>query len=281
MSADRLAEKLAHAERLGRLPKVVIPVHLAGQACDMAAIRSLGERYGFRIIEDASHAVGAEYRDEKVGNCRYSDIAVFSFHPVKIITTAEGGLALTNDPDLAKRMELLRSHGITRDEAEMREASHGPWYYEQLDLGFNYRMTELQGALGLSQMNRLGAFVSRRRELAASYDDAFRNQPFSVQEQTPDARSSFHLYIIHLGERGACRSRAEAFADLRRRGIGVNLHYIPIYLQPYYRRLGFAPGHCPEAEHYYAGAISVPLFADMTDEQQNLVVEAVKAAARP
>ncbi|MGZ8313025.1 MAG: UDP-4-amino-4,6-dideoxy-N-acetyl-beta-L-altrosamine transaminase [Allosphingosinicella sp.] len=280
MSVERLAEKLESAAAAGRLPKVVIPVHLAGQSCDMAAIHALGARYGFRIIEDASHAVGARYRGGPVGDCRYSDIAVFSFHPVKIITTAEGGLALTNNADLAARMALLRSHGITRDEALMVDDSPGPWYYEQLALGFNYRMTDLQAALGLSQLDRLDAFVARRRALAAVYDDAFLNRPIAVQWQAPDSESSYHLYIIHLGERGGTRDRGAAFAELRARGIGVNLHYIPVYLQPYYRALGFAPGHCPEAERYYAGAVSIPLYSGMADADQTAVIEAVATVAR-
>jgi UDP-4-amino-4,6-dideoxy-N-acetyl-beta-L-altrosamine transaminase len=277
MSAEALAAKLETAEAAGRLPKVVIPVHLAGQSCDMAAIRGLGERYGFRIVEDASHAIGARYRGEPVGNCRYSDIAVFSFHPVKIVTTAEGGLATTNDPALAAAMNLHRSHGITRLESEMESESHGPWYYEQIALGYNYRMTELQAALGTSQMGRLETFVARRRALAAAYDRAFENRNLSFQWQHPETESSYHLYIIRV--RGGAARRAEAFAQLRAAGIGVNLHYIPVYLQPYYRRLGFRLGLCPEAEAYYEGAISIPLYYGMSDEDQQTVVDAVMAAA--
>jgi UDP-4-amino-4,6-dideoxy-N-acetyl-beta-L-altrosamine transaminase len=279
MSPRCLAEKLAQAEREGRLPKVVIPVHLAGQPCEMVEIHALAQRYGFRIIEDASHAVGARYRGEPVGNCRYSDIAVFSFHPVKIVTTAEGGIALTQDPALAKRMALLRSHGITRDPAEMEGENQGAWYYEQLELGFNYRMTDMQAALGLSQMDRLSRFVDRRREIAARYDAAFANQPFSVQQQHPDTESSYHLYVIHLHARGPGR-RKQVFDDLRSRGIGVNLHYIPVHLQPYYRRKGFGPGLCPAAEDYYEGAISVPLYPGLSAADEETVIEAVKAAVR-
>ncbi|HEY7809924.1 MAG TPA: UDP-4-amino-4,6-dideoxy-N-acetyl-beta-L-altrosamine transaminase [Allosphingosinicella sp.] len=279
MSVDALAAKLAKAEASGRLPKVVIPVHLAGQSCDMAGIRALGDRYGFRIIEDASHAVGADYRDVPVGRCTYSDIAIFSFHPVKIVTTAEGGIALTNDSGLAGKMALLRTHGITRDPAEMESESHGPWYYEQVDLGFNYRMTEMQAALGSSQMSRLTEFVARRREIAAIYDDAFANEPIAVQWQEPDTASSWHLYVIRL--RGADMGRrAEAFAALREAGLGVNLHYMPVYLQPYYRRLGFEPGLCPEAEAYYRESISIPLYAGMSDADVETVIAAVKAVAR-
>lgn len=278
MSVAALSAKLEQADRLGRLPKVVIPVHLAGQSCDMAAIKALADRYGFRIIEDASHAVGARYRGEPVGNCRYCDIAIFSFHPVKIITTAEGGLALTNDPRLAAAMSLYRSHGITRCAAEMQSASHGPWYYEQVALGFNYRMTDLQAALGTSQIKRLDAFVARRRALAAAYDEAFRNRALSCQWQDPDTESSYHLYILRWS--GGAARRARAFAALRAAGIGVNVHYFPVYLQPYYRQLGFDPGHCPEAERYYEGAISIPLYAGMSDAEQEKVIEAVLAATQ-
>lgn len=279
MSPERLAEKLDSAKREGRLPKVVIPVHLAGQSCDMAALHALAQRYGFRIIEDASHAVGAAYRDEPVGNCRYSDIAVFSFHPVKIVTTGEGGIALTNDPALAAQMALLRTHGVTRDERLMEGESHGPWYNEQVTLGFNYRMTDMQAALGTSQMSRLRAFVDKRREIAARYDHAFANQPFTVQAQNPDTRSSYHLYIIHV-RRADAALRREVFEDLRRRGLGVNLHYIPVYLQRFYRRLGFQPGLCPAAEDYYAGAISIPLYPGLSDGDQATVIDAVIAAVR-
>ena len=277
MSVERLAQMLQTAAAAGRLPKVVIPVHLAGQSCDMAAIRELSQRFGFKVIEDASHAVGARYKDEPVGNCRFSDVAVFSFHPVKIVTTGEGGIALTNDSTLADRMRLLRSHGMTRDEAAMEGESHGAWYYEQLSLGFNYRMTDIQAALGTSQIGRLEPFVERRRAIAARYDEAFANQPLTCPWQHPDTRSSYHLYIIRLHDAGHHR---EAFDALRDRGIGVNLHYIPIYLQPYYRRLGFKPGHCPEAERYYGSAISIPLYPDLTDADQQAVIDAVKAVAR-
>ena len=279
LSVDALAAKLEAAERLGRLPDVVIPVHLAGLPCDMAAIHALGQRFGFRIIEDASHAVGASYGGSPVGDCRFSDIAVMSFHPVKIITTGEGGAALTNDADLAQRMALLRTHGVTRDEAEMEGASHGPWYYEQVALGFNYRMTDMQAALGASQIGRLKQFVDARRAISAHYDTAFANEPFAVQQQIAEARSSYHLYIIRLHDVSGGRRRT-VFDALRARGIGVNLHYIPVYLQPYYRRLGFAPGHCPAAEDYYAGAISIPLYPGLSEAERDQVVKAVKEAVR-
>ena len=272
MSVDALVAKLQRAEQDGRLPKVVIPVHMAGQSCDMAALHALGQRYGFRIIEDASHAVGAQYQGAPVGDCRFSDIAVFSYHPVKIITTAEGGLAATNDPELAGRMALLRSHGITREVDAMERPSDGPWYYEQLTLGFNYRMTEIQAALGLSQMRRLDEFVLARRRRAAGYDAALAALPLSRPWQHPDAASSWHLYIIRLDLTRNALDRRQVFDRLRAGGVGVNLHYMPVYLQPYYRRLGFRPGLCPEAERYYDEAISIPLFAGLTDKEQGHVV---------
>lgn len=278
LSPDCLEEKLVAAERAGRLPKVVIPVHLAGQSCDMAAIHALGQRYGFRIIEDASHAVGADYLGRPVGDCRYSDITIFSFHPVKIVTTGEGGIALTNSAELAEAMALYRSHGITRDPTQMEREPDGGWYYEQVALGFNYRMTDMQAALGSSQMTRLDTFVARRRALAARYDAAFAGLDIVRPWQDPATDSSWHLYVIRLDQRRNPVGHRAAYDRLRADGIGVNLHYMPVYLQPYYRRLGFTPGHCPEAEHYYAEAISIPLYAGLTDEDQDKVVAAVRAA---
>lgn len=278
MDVDALAAKLEEAERNGRLPKVVIPVHMAGQSCDMATIADLAERYGFKVIEDASHAVGARYRDEPVGNCRYSAITIFSFHPVKIITTAEGGVALTNDANLAARMAMLRTHGITRDPDLMRQDPDGPWYYEQTDLGFNYRMTEMQAALGLSQMTRLDAFVAKRRELVAWYEHALAGLPLSRPWQHPDTLSSWHLYVVRINLQRNSVSHRGVFERLRELGIGVNLHYIPVYLQPYYHALGFRRGHCPEAERYYGEAISLPLFADLKESEQTQVVTSLRTA---
>ncbi|OIQ97553.1 UDP-4-amino-4-deoxy-L-arabinose--oxoglutarate aminotransferase [mine drainage metagenome] len=281
ISLERLAEKLALAAKTGNLPKVVIPVHLCGQPCNMAGIHALGLQYGFKIIEDASHAIGGRYRgNEVIGNCRYSDITVFSFHPVKIITTAEGGMSTTNDVSLAKRMQLLRSHGITRDVNEMTHEPDGPWYYQQIDLGYNYRMTELQAALGLSQMQRLDEFVSKRHVIARRYDQLFANLPIVTPWQHSDSYSGWHLYVVRLKLKEVGKTHLQVFKALRAAGIGVNLHYIPVYLQPYYEGLGFKMGYCPEAELYYAEAISLPMYPGLTEEQQNHVVKALAEAIR-
>ncbi|WP_028988639.1 UDP-4-amino-4,6-dideoxy-N-acetyl-beta-L-altrosamine transaminase [Thermithiobacillus tepidarius DSM 3134] len=271
-----LEHKLIEAEREGRLPKIVVPVHLAGQPCDMQAIHALSQRFGFRIIEDASHAIGGKYRGEPVGNGRYSDITIFSFHPVKIITTAEGGMALTNDDELAHRMALLRSHGITRDPVQMTQAPEGPWYYQQIDLGFNYRMTELQAALGLSQMERLDEYVSRRHALAERYDEQLADLPLTLPWQHPDSYSGLHLYVIRLKLDKIGKSHREVFEALREQGIGVNLHYIPVHTQPYYQRMGFRLGNYPEAERYYAEAISLPMYPTLTEAQQDHVITTLK-----
>jgi UDP-4-amino-4,6-dideoxy-N-acetyl-beta-L-altrosamine transaminase len=270
-----LERKLVEAEREGRLPKIIVPVHLCGQPCDMQAIHALKQRFGFRIIEDASHAIGGRYRGEPIGNARYSDITIFSFHPVKIITTAEGGMALTNNVELAERMALLRSHGITRDPEWMTHAPDGPWYYQQIDLGFNYRMTELQAALGLSQMERLDDYVSRRHALARRYDAQLADLPVTLPWQHPDSYSGLHLYVIRLKLDQIDRPHREVFEALREQGIGVNLHYIPIHTQPYYQRMGFRLGDFPEGERYYGEAISLPLYPAMTHNQQDQVVAAL------
>ncbi len=272
MDVEALAGKLAQARRHGRLPKVVAPVHFAGQSCDMRAIRALADDYGFKIVEDAAHAIGADYLDGKVGDCRFSDLCVFSFHPVKIVTTGEGGIVTTKDPALAKRLGELRSHGTTRDPSRMDGPSEGPWYYQQIELGLNYRMTDLQAALGASQMKRIDAFVARRRALAARYDEALATLPLVLPAQNPDGRSAFHLYPIQLRLETIGRTRREIFDRLRAAGIGVNVHYIPVHLQPYYRRRGFKPGDFPQSERYYERAISIPLFAAMTDSEQSEVV---------
>lgn len=278
MSVERLAVKLADAEKSGNLPKVVIPVHLCGLPCDMADINALSQRYGFKIIEDASHAIGGKYRGEPIGNCRYSDITVFSFHPVKIITTGEGGMALTNDVQLAKRMQLLRSHGITRDENEMTHAPDGPWYYQQINLGFNYRMTDFQAALGLSQMQRLDEFVTKRHAIAKRYNELLTELPVIIPCQHQDSYSGCHLYVIRLKLDEIGKTHLEVFEALRVADIGVNLHYIPVYWQPYYANLGFKMGLCPEAEQYYSEAISLPMYPTLTESQQNHVVTVLREA---
>jgi UDP-4-amino-4,6-dideoxy-N-acetyl-beta-L-altrosamine transaminase len=273
MSVDKLSQKLAHAKQNNLpLPKVVIPVHLCGQPCDMEKIYALSEEYGFAIIEDASHAIGGKYKNRPVGNCEFSDITVFSFHPVKIVTTAEGGVATTNSTELAQRMALYRSHGITRDNSLMTESSHGGWYYQQVELGFNYRMTEMQAALGVSQMERLEHFVAKRNELAARYDELLKRLPITTPFQIEDSYSGRHLYVIKLELDKIAISHKVVFEQLRNLGIGVNLHYIPVHTQPYYQSLGFKLGQFKEAENYYKQAISIPLFHTMTDEQQQEVV---------
>lgn len=278
LSVDRLSEKLQEAERLGILPKIIVPVHLCGQPCDMEAIYKLSRRYGFKIIEDASHAIGGKYQGKPIGDCRYSDITVFSFHPVKIITTAEGGMALTNNEALAQKMALLRSHGITRDQECMTHPSDGPWYYQQIDLGFNYRMTEMQAALGVSQMTRLDEFVTKRHEIAKNYDKSFGGLPVETPWQHPSSYSGRHLYVIRLDLASIKPTHRQVFEWLRKCGIGVNLHYIPIHMQPYYQEFGFKIGDYPEAERYYAEAISLPLYPGLTSAEQDRVIQAVKEA---
>ncbi|HTG37983.1 UDP-4-amino-4,6-dideoxy-N-acetyl-beta-L-altrosamine transaminase [Sphingomonas sp.] len=273
-----LEAKLIDAQRAGRLPKVVVPVHLTGQPCDMAAIHALGTRFGFRIIEDASHAIGGAYRDEPIGNCRYSDITVFSFHPVKIITTAEGGMATTNDDELATRLQLLRSHGITRDPRLMTGPMEGPWYYQQVMLGYNYRMTDIQAALGISQMKRLREFVERRHAIADRYASLLADLPVTLPWQHPDSYSAYHLYVIRLQLDRMTRSHREVFEHLRARDIMVNLHYIPVHTQPYYRQFGFADGDYPQSEQYYREAISIPMHPSLTDADQDLVTAVLREA---
>ncbi len=276
MSVARLQEKLERAEREGKLPKVVIPVHFAGQSCDMEGISRLAARYGFVTIEDASHGIGGRYLGEPVGNCRYSDMTVFSFHPVKVITSAEGGMVLTNSAALGERLLRLRSHGITSDPALMAEEPHGPWYYEQIELGFNYRMTDLQAALGESQMTMLDRFVARRHQLAQRYDQLLADLPLALPRQHPDTFSAFHLYTVRLDSDAAGKSRKAVLEELRARGITAHVHYIPVHTQPYYRALGFAAGDFPEAERYYREALTLPLYPAMSEEQQDLVVTALR-----
>jgi UDP-4-amino-4,6-dideoxy-N-acetyl-beta-L-altrosamine transaminase len=271
LDVNALARKLEQAAASGRLPKVVVPVHLCGQACDMAGIAALAQQYGFKVIEDASHAIGGTYRGEPVGNCRYSDITVFSFHPVKIITTGEGGMALTRDADLARRLHLLRSHGVTRDQEQMTQAAEGPWYYEQITLGFNYRMTDMQAALGLSQMNQLTDFVRQRHVIARRYDQLLADLPLQLPWQHPECYSGLHLYVIRLQLQNIQRSHREVFELLRGDGILVNLHYMPIYRQPYYRQFGHVPALFPQAELYYAQAITLPMYPQLSEQEQDFV----------
>ena len=268
----KLEEKLIEAEKNGNLPKVVVAVHFSGQPCDLHSIHLLSQKYGFKVIEDASHAIGAKYKGEPVGNCRYSDISVFSFHPVKIITTAEGGMALTNQDVLAEKMALLRSHGITRDASRMTRTPDGPWYYQQIDLGFNYRMTELQAALGISQMDRLDEFVARRHEIANRYEQALINFPVTKPWQHPDSYSGMHLYVIRLQSNSIKKTHSQVFNVLREQGIGVNLHYVPIHTQPFFQKMGFSMGDYPQAEHYYSEAISLPIFQGLSHQQQDQVI---------
>jgi UDP-4-amino-4,6-dideoxy-N-acetyl-beta-L-altrosamine transaminase len=275
MSVESLREKLEYANKIGNLPKVVIPVHLCGQSCDMESIYLLSEKYGFKIIEDASHAIGGRYKDQPVGNCLYSDISVFSFHPVKIITTGEGGLATTNNLELAERMQLLRSHGITREKDKMSYMPDGPWYYEQIALGFNYRMTDIQAALGLSQMERLDFFVTARHDLASRYDALLDQLPLLLPWCDPHSYSALHLYVIRLDLDEIKKTHLQVFEELRESGIGVNLHYMPVYRQPYYQKMGFKNGYCPNAEQYYQEAISLPIFPGLANEDHDKVIAAL------
>jgi UDP-4-amino-4,6-dideoxy-N-acetyl-beta-L-altrosamine transaminase len=272
LSVAALKEKLEVAARDGRLPKVVVVVHFSGQPCEMEAIAVLGRAYGFTVIEDAAHALGAEYRGGRIGGCRYSEMTIFSLHPVKIITTGEGGVVLTNREDLRQRLALLRTHGITRDEKLMTEGSEGPWYYEQLDLGYNYRITDIQAALGYSQLQRLDAFLARRRHLAARYDQMLEGFPVVRPWQHPEGRSAWHLYVIQVDGDRTSRSRREVIEGLRASGIQANVHYIPAHLQPYYRRLGLHKGCFPHAERYYEHAITLPLYYGLTEQEQDYVV---------
>ena len=273
MCVKALEDKLIIAESTNSLPKVVIPVHFAGQPCDMAEIRVLSKRYGFYVIEDGSHAVGAKYKKHFVGSCEYSDICVFSFHPVKIITTMEGGMALTNNVEWGDKMRMLRSHGITSDPALMTEESHGPWYYQQIALGFNYRMTDVEAALGLSQLTKLSKFVESRNELAKYYDELLGQYPdVKPLQQSSDKYSSYHLYVVRV-ENLIDERHADIVASLRENGIFAHVHYIPIHIQPYYKSLGFNVGDYPNAELYYQQAITLPLYPDLTKDNIDYVVE--------
>lgn len=276
MSATKLSAKLEEAREKKCLPKVVVPVHFAGQPTEQEKIWDLSKEYGFRILEDASHSIGASRNGEPVGSCRWSDITVFSFHPVKIITTAEGGMALTNDNELAQLMTLYRSHGITRDPDHLLSPSPGPWYYEQQMLGFNYRMTDIQAGLGLSQLKRLGSYVARRNYLAKKYSESLQGLPIQLQQIEDGNKSAYHLFVVRLKSDELSKTHSEVFFELRNEGIGVNLHYMPVHIQPYYQKLGFSKGQFPEAEKYGEDAITLPLFPLMTDNEQEFVIKSLK-----
>jgi UDP-4-amino-4,6-dideoxy-N-acetyl-beta-L-altrosamine transaminase len=273
LCANALEQKLIEAKTKNKLPKVVIPVHFAGQSCDMRRIHQLSQEYGFKVIEDASHAIGGKYLTEPIGGCQHSDITVFSFHPVKIITTAEGGLATTNQVELAEKMDLLRSHGVTRNPKLMTKAADGGWYYQQVELGYNYRMTELQAALGVSQMQRLDEFVTKRHALQKRYDEMLIDLPIITPYQCPNSYSALHLYPIQLELNKTQKTRVQIFNELRERSLGVNVHYIPVHTQPYYENMGFKQGDFPQAENYYSRAISIPLHQGLLFDQQDIVIE--------
>lgn len=284
LSVPRLKEKLVQARKENRLPKIVVPVHFAGQPVEQEAIWELAQEYGFRVLEDASHAIGASRNDEPVGSCRWSDITVFSFHPVKIITTGEGGMALTNDAELARRMVMLRSHGITRDATHFQDQNYklengcvpASWYYEQQILGYNYRMTDIHAALGMSQLERLGRYIERRNVLAQRYNYALKELPLQLPTIRPENQSSYHLYVVRLKRNSMVKTHRQIFDELQQRGIGVNLHYIPIHLQPYYRELGFKQGQYPEAEAHGDEAFTLPLYPALTEQEQDQVVIALR-----
>ena len=273
-----LEKKLREAKSSGVLPKVVVVVHLCGQPADLFAIHELSKEYGFKIIEDASHAIGAHYRETSIGDCRYSDAAVFSFHPVKIVTTGEGGVATTNDALVAEKMSRLRTHGITRDAGNMSGEPEGPWYYEQIDLGFNYRMTDLAAALGISQLDRLQEFISARHRVADRYEGLLKGLPVHTPWVSPDCFSSYHLYVINVEGHDVVQTRLATFQKLRAAGVAVNIHYIPVYRQPIYKKMGFQDGYCPNAEAYYASAISLPIFPGLTIEDQDFVAQSLRTA---
>ena len=280
MSVNSLRQKLELAILANTLPKVIIPVHFAGQSCAMEEIESLANEYGFTIIEDASHAIGGLYRQNKIGSCRYSDMTVLSFHPVKIITTGEGGMVLTNNKRLYDALVLCRSHGITRNPDLMTEDSHGPWYYQQVDIGYNYRLTDLQAALGVSQLQRIDEFVRRRHQLADRYNELLRDLPLTLPYQHSDNYSAYHLYVIRLQLDKLRKSHRQIFEELRAKGIGVNLHYMPVHTQPYYQKMGVRRGQFPQAEQYYSEAISLPMYYELTNEEQDYVIATVNEVLR-
>lgn len=276
LSPKELEQKLSNGQAARDLPKVVIPVHFAGGSCDMEAIHSLARQYHFTVIEDASHAIGGRYKDKAIGCCAYSDMTVFSFHPVKIVTTGEGGMVVTNRRDLYEKLLLLRSHGVTRDESQMTMSSQGPWYYEQINLGFNYRITDIQAALGWSQLKKIDEFVARRQTIAERYDEGLAGMPLITQQRRSDIYSAFHLYVIRLKSGEIKKSHRQVFEELRQACIGVNLHYIPVHLQPYYQQRGFCAGDFPQAEQYYREAISLPMYYLLSEEDQKYVINTIR-----
>lgn len=276
VDVDALEVKLSNVERTGSLPKIVVPVHFAGQSCEMERVQQLSKKYNFTVIEDACHAIGGSYKGSKIGSCKFSDMTVFSFHPVKIITTGEGGMVLTNNKDLYQKLILLRTHGITRDTFFMEDESDGDWYYQQIELGMNYRITDIQAALGLSQFRRIDEFVTRRNELAERYNRVLSDLPLTLPCQHPDTYSAFHLYVVRLKLNKLKKTRKMIFDLLRQKRIGVNVHYIPVHTQPYYRRLGFSFGQFPESERYYNEALTLPLFPAMTDNEQDYVISSLR-----
>lgn len=278
LSAEQLEIQLIQAEKNHKLPKVVIPVHFAGQSCEMEKIAALAQRYQFTVIEDASHALGGSYFNKKVGSCAFSDMTVLSFHPVKIITTGEGGMILTNRLDLYEKLLLLRSHGVTREPQQMTTTSPGAWYYQQIDLGYNYRLTDIQAALGISQLARLDQFVTRRRELVARYHEHFADLPLILPQEGVGVYSAYHLYVIQLKLKEISKTRRQVFDELRAANILVNVHYIPVHTQPYYQQFGFKIGDFPNAEQYYEAAITLPLFPSLTDAEQDRVITTVQQA---
>ncbi len=275
ISIDHLSEKLEIASRSNKLPDVLVPVHFAGQPCEMSEIATLCVKYGIRIMEDASHAIGSEYKNTKIGACAYSDLTVFSFHPVKIVTTGEGGMLLTNDTAIYEKLLRLRSHGVTRDPRLMKKEPDGPWYYEQVELGFNYRMTDIQAALGASQINRLPDFLARRRELAARYEENLSSLPIVTPFQHRDVLSAWHLYVILMDQERSGITRDSLFQGLRERSIFPQVHYIPVHTQPWYQELGFREGNFPASETYYRKALSLPMYYSLSNSHQDRVIEAI------
>ena len=278
MSPTALATKLEEARKSNKLPKVIIPVHMGGQSCDMKSIGLLAKQYGIKVIEDASHAIGGMYNSRRIGNCAHSDITIFSFHPVKIITSGEGGMATTQDESLAHRMRMLRSHGITRNETEFEFDNDGPWYYEQQELGLNYRLTDIAAALGLSQLQRIDAFINQRNAVATRYNNAFASTQVAIPHINSDCISAFHLYIARCDFENSDVTRVQLFENMKNSGVLLNLHYIPIYRQPFYSKMSFDPKSFPNAERYYKQAFSIPMYADLTEADQDTVISSLFGA---